>query len=382
MMLPSIFLFELLRKYLHKNWIVSRKSDSSRLNNRAKYVKIFSGVKWIHSDWRYVVMQENRQKIKLLKLLELLQQETDELHPLSTNEICNRLGVMGISCERRTLTKDITLLNEQGYEVMWCRVGKEKGYYIADRSFSVPELKILIDAVQAANFITEKKSAELIDKIAALGGSHQADILQSNLVCFNTRKHSNETIYYSVGYLEDAIQQQNKVLFRYFDLDEHGEKIYRREGHRYVVEPVALVFHEDNYYVVVYSAKHDSTANYRIDRMDSVEIIDEPVSKKALALRNEVAGYTERVFKMYGGQLVDIVIEFDDKLIGVVYDKFGENTKMIRTHEHTCVATVKVQISPTFWGWLFQFGKQMRVLSPANLIEEYKNMIGEVIECQ
>ncbi len=382
MMLPSIFLFELLRKYLHKNWIVSRKSDSSRLNNRAKYVKIFSGVKWIHSDWRYVVMQENRQKIKLLKLLELLQQETDELHPLSTNEICNRLGVMGISCERRTLTKDITLLNEQGYEVMWCRVGKEKGYYIADRSFSVPELKILIDAVQAANFITEKKSAELIDKIAALGGSHQADILQSNLVCFNTRKHSNETIYYSVGYLEDAIQQQNKVLFRYFDLDEHGEKIYRREGHRYVVEPVALVFHEDNYYVVVYSAKHDSTANYRIDRMDSVEIIDEPVSKKALALRNEVAGYTERVFKMYGGQLVDIVIEFDDKLIGVVYDKFGENTKMIRTHEHTCVATVKVQISPTFWGWLFQFGMQMRVLSPLKLVEEYKTMVGEVIECQ
>ena len=322
------------------------------------------------------MINNNQQKIKLLKLMELLRQETDELHPLSTKEICNRLSIMGISCERRTLAKDISLLNEQGYEVMWCRVGKEKGYYIADRSFSVPELKMLIDAVQAANFITEKKSAELIDKIAALGGSHQADILQSNLVCFNTRKHSNETVYYSVGYLEDAIQQQNKVLFRYFDLDEHGE------GHRYVVEPVALVFHEDNYYIVVYSAKHDSTANYRIDRMDSVEIIDESVSQRALALRNEVAGYTERVFKMYGGQPVDIVIEFDDKLIGVVYDKFGESTKMIRTHEHMCVATVKVQISPTFWGWLFQFGKQMRILSPASLTEEYKHMVGEVIECQ
>ncbi len=325
-------------------------------------------------------MKENRQKIKLLKLMELLQQETDELHPLSTNEICNRLSAMGISCERRTLTKDIALLNEQGFEVMWCRVGKEKGYYVEDRSFSVPEIKILIDAVQAANFITDKKSAELIDKISALGGSHRADILKSNLVCFNTRKHSNETIYYSVGYLEDAIQQKNKVLFRYFDLDEHGEKIYRRDGHRYVVEPVALVFHEDNYYVVAYSAKHDSTANYRIDRMDSVEVIDEPVSSKALALRNEVSGYTERVFKMYGGQPVDLVIEFEDKLIGVVYDKFGEDTKMIRTHDHRCVATVKVQLSPTFWGWLFQFGKQMRILSPSNLNEEYKKMVCEVME--
>lgn len=324
-------------------------------------------------------MKENCQKIKLLKLMELLRQETDEHHPLSTNEICSRLSTMGISCERRTLAKDILLLNEQGFEVMCCRVGKEKGYYIEDRSFSVPEIKILIDAVQAANFITEKKSSELIDKISALGGSHQADILKSNLVHFNTRKHSNETIYYSVGYLEDAIQQKNKVLFRYFDLDEHGEKVYRRDGHRYVVEPVALVFHEDNYYVVVYSAKHDSTANYRIDRMDSVEIIDEPVSQKALTLRNEVARYTERVFKMYGGQSVDLVIEFDDKLIGAVYDKFGENTKMIRTHEHGCVATVKVQISPTFWGWLFQFGKQMRILSPANLIDEYTTIVSELV---
>lgn len=115
-------------------------------------------------------MKENCQKIKLLKLMELLWQETDEHHPLSTNEICSRLSTMGISCERRTLAKDILLLNEQGFEVMCCRVGKEKGYYIEDRSFSLPEIKILIDAVQAANFITEKKSSELIDKISALGG--------------------------------------------------------------------------------------------------------------------------------------------------------------------------------------------------------------------
>lgn len=322
----------------------------------------------------------NHQKIKLLKLMELLRQETDELHPLSTNEICNRLNTMGISCERRTLAKDISLLNEQGFEVMCCRIGKEKGYYIEDRSFSIPEIKILIDAVQAANFITEKKTSELINKIAALGGSHQASILKSNLVHFNTHKHNNETIYYSVDYLEDAIQQKNKVLFRYFDLDEHGEKVYRRDGHRYVVEPVALVFNEDNYYVVVYSAKHGSTANYRVDRMDSVEIIAEPVSQKAIALRDDMAGYTEQIFKMYGGQLVDLVIEFDDKLIGAVYDKFGEVTKMIRTHEHKCVATVKVQISPTFWGWMFQFGKQMQILSPTNLVEKQKYIIKELLE--
>lgn len=315
--------------------------------------------------------QDNCQKIKLLKLLELLRQETDEQHPLPTNTLCAKLGDMGITCDRRTLAKDIALLNDQGYEVMWTWVGKEKGYYIEDRSFSVPELKILIDAVQAASFITDKKTAELIDKIAALGGSHKADILKSNMVCFNTRKHSNESIYYNVGFLEDAIQQQKKVIFYYYNLNENGEKVYRREHHHYVVEPIALVFNDDNYYLMVYSAKHDSTANYRVDRMDHVEIVDEEISEKALTLREGIDSYTEQAFKMCGGQLVDVVLEFDDKLIGVVYDKFGEDTKMIRAGDK-CIATVKVQITPVFRGWLFQFAGQMKVLSPDTVIADYK----------
>ena len=324
--------------------------------------------------------QDNCQKIKLLKLLELLRQETDEQHPLTTMDICNRLGAMGISCERRTLSKDVALLNEQGYEVMWRWVGKEKGYYIEDRSFSIPELKILIDAIQASSFITEKKTADLIGKIANLGGSHRAELLQGNMVCFNTRKHSNESIYYNVSSLEDALQHQKKVLFRYFDLDEHGQKVYRREGHRYVVEPVALVFNEDNYYLVVYSSRHDSTANYRVDRMDHVEVLSDAVSEKAISLRGGVAEYTEQAFKMYGGTPTDIVIEFDNQLIGAVYDKFGEDTQMMRSGENKCIATVKVQISPTFWGWLFQFAGLMKVISPDNVIEEGKRCLVQLTE--
>jgi len=189
--------------------------------------------------------QDNSQKIKLLKLYELLQQETDEQNPLTTNTIIKRLEETGISCERRTLAKDIALLNDQGYEVMTWKVNKENGYFVEDRKFSVPELKILIDAVQAASFITEKKTSELINKLASLGGSHRADILKSNMVCFNTRKHSNETIFYSVSFLEEAIQQQKKVIFRYYDLNEHGEKAFRKDGHHYVVEPVGLIFNND-----------------------------------------------------------------------------------------------------------------------------------------
>ncbi len=324
-------------------------------------------------------MSDNCQKIKLLKMYELLKQETDEQNPMTTAMIIERLGKIGISCERRTLYKDIATLNEHGYEIMFRWVGKEKGYYVEDRAFSIPELKILIDAVQAANFITEKKTAELIGKIADLGGGHKAEILKGNMVCFNTRKHSNESILYNVGYLEEAILEKKKVIFRYYDLNEQGEKAYRREGHHYVVEPIALVFIEDNYYLMVYSAKHDSTANYRVDRMDAVEIIDEPVTKKALELRNDIDCYTEQVFKMYGGQPVDITIQFDRRLIGAVYDKFGEDTKMICLNSDCCVATVKVQISPTFWGWIFQFGGLMRITSPEGMIEKYNRMAGALV---
>jgi predicted DNA-binding transcriptional regulator YafY len=135
---------------------------------------------------------------------------------------------------------------------------------------------------------------------------------------------------------------------------------------------VALVFNEDNYYLTCYSSRHDSTSNYRVDRMDAVEIIQEDCSPKAMALRDEVASYTEQAFKMFGGRVEDVVLEFDRTLIGVVYDRFGESVKMIPSGEKKCIATVKVRISPVFWGWLFQFAGEMRIISPVNLQEEYR----------
>ena len=323
--------------------------------------------------------EEKNQKIKLMKIMEILRQETDEEHPMTKVELAARLVAMNVSCSPRSLIRDIKLLNEQGYEIMERLMGHEKGYFVCDRSFSVPELKILIDAVQAAGFVTEKKTGELVDKIAALGGSHRAAILKGNIVKFNTRKHTNETIYYTVGFIEDAIQRNKKIIFRYFDLDENGQKVYRRDGHHYVVEPVALVFNEDNYYLIVYSEKHDGTANYRVDRIDSVEIIDDPISDKARSLRRKVARYTEEAFKMFNGQPETITLRFTDKLIGPVLDKFGEVTKMTRVFDHTIEATVQVRIAPTFWGWLFQFGTDMDIMEPEALKEEYKNKAAELL---
>ena len=316
--------------------------------------------------------REKFRKVKLLKLLEMLQQNTDEQHPMTTGAILQQLTLLEIPCDRRTLAQDIATLRSLDYEIMSTVVGHEKAYYVEDRNFRVPALKILIDAVHASSFITQKKSRELIAKIAALAGSHRAEVLTRSMVAFNTRKHTNEKIFYNVDQLETALLQRKQVVFRYFDLDEQGQRVYRREGHRYVTEPVALVFNEDNYYLTCYSPRHDATVNYRVDRMDGVEVLEEDCCEKAIALRDQVASYTEQAFKMFGGETHDVVLEFDRSLMGAVYDRFGEGTKMMAVSESKCIAAVKVQVSPVFWGWLFQFAGQMQILSPSHLIEAYK----------
>ena len=199
------------------------------------------------------------------------------------------------------------------------------------------------------------------------------------MVCFNTRKHSNEAIYYNVGALEGAIQQQKQVAFRYFDLKANRGKEYRKEGNSYTVEPVALVFYEDNYYLVGYSAKYGKTANYRVDRMDQVACMENGISKEALALRTEISSYTEQVFKMYDGPVTEVTLAFDKQLIGVVFDKFGEETRIFETGGDCCQTTVQVQVSPVFWGWLFQFAGQMDILRPESLSAAYKKRAASLL---
>ncbi len=326
-------------------------------------------------------MAENRQKIKLIKLYELLRKETDEDHPISRVELCRRLNDMGISSNVRTLSLDIEVLTDNGFEIMSFLKDKEKFYYVPEHELTIPEIKILIDAVQAASFVTEKKTAELVEKVAALGGSHKAELLKENMICFNTRKHTNEAILYTVDGIEDAIIRKKKIAFNYFHLNEKAERDYVKTGtgekKRYYVEPVALIFHEDNYYLMAYSSKHpESTASYRIDRIDRLEVVEEStLSDEAIAKIDSVAEFTEQAFKMYGGELEDVVLQFDRSLVDPVFDKFGENTPMMRVNDTTCAATVHVQISPTFFGWLAQFGNRMKVLTPDKVVDQYKKHI-------
>ena len=321
----------------------------------------------------------NPQKIKLLKLYEILRQHTDEDRPLSTNQLCAMLETEGITCDRRTLAEDIDILNANGFEVLRRRTRYAMLFYIVDRRFDLAEVKILIDAIQAASFITKQKTIELTDKVASLAGSHKAAVLKENLVSFNTRKHTNEAIYYTVDVLERALRQKLKASFQYFDLDENGNRVLRKKSERYVVNPVGLVYHEDNYYLVTYHETHEATVNYRIDRMADVEVEQTPVAEQTNALSDDLGIYTERVFKMFNGPRATVELQFDRKLIDAVHDKFGEGVEIIACKREQCSARVEVLVSPVFFGWCFQFGKSMKILSPDSVAIEMKEHARQIL---
>ena len=314
----------------------------------------------------------NPQKIKLLKLYEILRQHTDEDRPLSTNQLCAMLEAEGITCDRRTLAEDIDILNANGFEVLRRRTRYAMLFYIVDRRFDLAEVKILIDAIQAASFITPQKTKELTDKVASLAGSHKAAVLKENLVTFNTRKHTNEAIFYTVDTLQRALQQKQKASFQYFDLDENGNRVLRKNSERYIVNPVGLVYHEDNYYFMTYHETYEATVNYRVDRMTNVQIEDESVVERAIILSGKLGAYTERVFKMFNGPQATVELQFDRKLIDAIHDKFGETAKIIAFKRGLCKATVEVLVSPVFFGWCFQFGRSMKILSPDSVAAEMK----------
>lgn len=319
-------------------------------------------------------------KMKMLSLWEILQQESDITNPLTTNEICEKLQARGIPCERKSVVTDVELLNKHGYSVETKTEGRDRIYYVEDRQFSVPELKIIIDALQAASFVTEKKTAELVEKIAALGGSHRGTILKENIVHFNTRKHKNESIFFSVNELEQALIGNCQVSFFYFDLNEKHEKVYRKEKKLYVVDPIALVFVEDNYYLMCWSTKYHQIVSYRVDRMKNVSKLETPVCPEAMLPEEKIAAFTEQTFKMFGGETEEVTLRFANELIGTIYDKFGEDTQMVRVDENSCAAKVTVQVSPTFWGWVFQFRGELEISEPQDLIETYRALLEKASE--
>ena len=323
-------------------------------------------------------MAENNQKIKLLRIMEFLRAESTEGKPVSTSQIISYLNSIHISCERRTLYKDMDMLIESGANIVKTELGRENAYYMNEVSFSLAEVKTLIDAVQAANFVPADKTADLVEKLLSYAGVRRSEIVRDNIIFYNNHKHSNQDIYENIEQIELAIRQKKQVSFYYFDLDEKRNRVYRKEKKRYITNPVALVFSEDNYYLVAYSQKYQNAVNYRVDRMDTVEVEEEPICEEALIKKRKTETYTEQVFKMYNGEAELVTMEFAPDKLGVIYDKFGENIEVRHADKGWLKIKVTVQISPTFWGWIYQLGDQIKIVSPKGVkppfdIKEFYN---------
>ena len=316
-------------------------------------------------------MADNVNKIKLLKIVGFLSTDSSQNMPATTNQIIDYLDSIGISCDRRTLYRDMDLLMDSGLGIEKTLVSRENAYYIENDALTLAELKILIDAVQAANFITPDKTSALMEKLMAMTGTRKKEILRKNTIFYNNHKHSNEDIFDNIEKIEIAIQKKRQVSFFYFDLNEKHERVYRKDKKRYVTDPVALVYNEDNYYLVTYSRKYAETVNYRVDRMDTVEVEETALCDEARIRKKRPHTYTEQVFKMYNGKTEDVILEFDRDLLGTVYDKFGEDLFIRHSDEDKLRIKVTIQISPPFWGWLMQFGGRMKIVSPDGLKPDF-----------
>ena len=325
--------------------------------------------------------QENAYKIKLLKLLEILRQDSDEDHYIGTTELIDKLADMGIVCDRRTLYKDIEVLNNFGYEVICEKSpGKPNCYCVADRSFDVPELRILMDAVQASSFITPSKTEILLDKIADLGGSHRAELLQSNIVRFNTTKSTNENIFYAISEINAAIENNKKVSFEYFDFNEKHERVYRKERKRYFVNPMATIFDDDNYYLIAYYAKHPGVVHYRIDRMDMVEMVENQNRDIYNGEPIDLKHHKKTIFGMFQGEEQEVDFMANKSLLDVIFDVFGDSARLEPVGENSVRFKASVQISPTFYGWCLSFGDKLQVVGPNEVVEKIKEYVINLVK--
>jgi len=270
--------------------------------------------------------------------------------------------------------RDIETLRLNGYDVKKSRSGHDAAYYVDSRQFSISEIKILMDAVQSSSFIPEEQTEVLLDKLASQNSEYRAKLLKRNTVKFNSVKHINDSVFRNVEFIETALENKVWICFNYFHLNESCKKEYSHNKQIYREEPIGVVFDNENYYLLCYRAEEKYVNNikvFRIDRIDNITVLDEKISKDAVRVLRKSDKFKLQCFKMYSGKICKVTLQFSDSLIEVVYDKFGYSTK-IRRNGNICRATVEVQISPTFWGWMMQFPTKMKIYEPEELKSEYQ----------
>lgn len=313
--------------------------------------------------------KSDNQKLKIFYILDYLQKNSHENHPVGAAELISMLDNQhGISCNRKTVYSDIEALQEYGVDII-SNPGRYGGFYIATRNFELPELKLLINAVQSSRFLTVKKSKELIEKLCNQCNEHDARLMRRNVLVSGRVKSMNETIYYSVDTIQEAIVQNRQITFRYFDWGIDGKRHYRNRD--YVASPYGLCQDNENCYLLAHSQRHGVTS-YRVDRMSDICLSSTPRIPCPELTGQALNEYANRLFQMYSGDAVDVKLRFHRELTNVVVDRFGRNTLFIPDGEDHFIFTVRVAVSPMFLSWIIGFEDKAKILHPQSVVEQCK----------
>ena len=321
--------------------------------------------------------KSDNQKLKIFYILDYLKENSHQDHPVRAAELLSMLERQhNIICDRKTVYSDIAALQDYGVDIVSIP-GKNGGYYIASRNFETPELKLLIDAVQSSRFLTEKKSRELIEKLCRECSIHDAQLMRRDVVVSGRVKSMNETIYYNVDAIQEAIGANRQITFRYFDWDIDGKRRYREKN--YQASPYGLCQDNENCYLLALSPRHGVTS-YRVDRMSDIRPIEEPRVPCPELTGKNLTQHANRLFQMFSGDATTVKMRFHRDLTNVVMDRFGRNTMLIPDGEDHFVFTVNVAVSPMFLSWVIGFGSKAKVLHPQSVIDECKALCRETLE--
>lgn len=312
-------------------------------------------------------------KQRLLALMDILRRETDEEHHLSTPELLHLLTQRGIPAERKSLYRDIALLEDEGWDILH----DQAGYYLASGTFELAELKLLADAVQCSRFITEKKSFDLIGKLETLTSRHQAGELRRQLQLVGRSKASNEQIYYNIDALYRAINRDCEITFHY--LEWHSDRTRRKREKQYRASPYGLCWDSENYYLVAHTEDRGKT-HFRVDRMADIMLLKTPRQAREQYKSLNMAQYSKQVFGMFGGDPVSVRLLFPEELADSAVDKFGSDVMMVPQESGTFTLSATVAVSPVFFSWVFSFGGRVKILEPEAVRLQYQDMCKKALE--
>lgn len=317
----------------------------------------------------------DNQKLKMLYLVKIFSEETDENHYLTMPEIIEKLHLYGVNADRKTLYMDFEELINFGMDIISFREGRNYFYYLGCRDFELPELKLLVDSVQSAKFITDKKSSALIKKLEGLVSKYEGKQLQRQVVISGRIKAMNESIYYNVDKLHEAIGANSQIQFQYFQWNVKKEMELKRNGDIYQVSPWGLMWDDENYYLVGYDAKDDLIKHYRVDKMIKISIVDEKREGQKQFEKFNLPRYTKSLFGMFGGEEKKVTLEAENTMVGVLIDRFGKDIFIMPTDEKHFRTTVTVAISNQFLGWIMALGDGIRIVAPDSVVDQMKKEV-------